>query len=614
MTKIYDYYIEPCQLCISRNGSTYDICGWCNDSDTHYKKSDGSFPGDWISIPHGGYGYPFHELPHPNREYFKDNKLVESSLGKLPTDVLMPEVEQALSRNKTIQRIHENSHSTSVDNILNTFLPSNNETILSSKIDEFTEKYYSPYVNTLSLNSHSKLPTGRFDQYTLGVTISGLDQEFVKESQLAFETLKREVGSDLSLDVDVNQLLKSYPELKNIIIVLELLSHENFHLYQTLVLKTPYKLYESSMQIANLRAMILFSMIREEVKVDIDKHNSIFFNIESFENEEAKDTLESLFLLYKSNADVIENFFSYKECDLEFDVVDIFEGAAFCFQKIINRTSSVETFSVPDNSYYMRSKKYFNFKGGSNDILYLLFCHLSLKYGLLDDGGFMDVMPTPQKVFHYLCNFIEEIELLFDNTRFSNKPYFGSSTSEILRRLDVELNSDESEFFDSLKVNSEQIQLISTISKAIQLCQKKVEELFMITKVKFSDPVSCINDARGLAIKEKIVSDYPAFESDKFLVALITIPAFGQKFICSELPNYMSVTYQGLMGMELTLEEENTIYSIVNEIDQLYRGPVYCCPEHEEATLSVLSQCRHEFSLNMRVQSLFGLSLNDIVD
>ncbi len=83
----YDYYIEPCQLCISRNGSTYDKCGWCNDTDTHYMISEGKYPGDYIKIPSGGLGYPFHNSAHSTRKYYRNSAYIDGSLGKKPNDV-----------------------------------------------------------------------------------------------------------------------------------------------------------------------------------------------------------------------------------------------------------------------------------------------------------------------------------------------------------------------------------------------------------------------------------------------------------------------------------------------------------------------------------------------
>jgi len=52
--KDYDYYEEPCQLCISRNS---DRCGWCNGTHKVRFREDE--------------GYPWHNRPHEKRIYTK---------------------------------------------------------------------------------------------------------------------------------------------------------------------------------------------------------------------------------------------------------------------------------------------------------------------------------------------------------------------------------------------------------------------------------------------------------------------------------------------------------------------------------------------------------------
>ena len=55
----YDYYIEPCQLCISRGTNTNEFggCGWCAEGEeTYFKNSNKKYIGNYIKIPYKGYG------------------------------------------------------------------------------------------------------------------------------------------------------------------------------------------------------------------------------------------------------------------------------------------------------------------------------------------------------------------------------------------------------------------------------------------------------------------------------------------------------------------------------------------------------------------------------
>jgi hypothetical protein len=88
--KYYDFYREPCQLCISRaDEGKFELikgCGWCNDTDTHYRESC-EYPGDIIEVQSGGSGYPFHDSPHPKRKYYRDGTHLELLDGSYPIDV-----------------------------------------------------------------------------------------------------------------------------------------------------------------------------------------------------------------------------------------------------------------------------------------------------------------------------------------------------------------------------------------------------------------------------------------------------------------------------------------------------------------------------------------------
>lgn len=85
----FDYYIEPCQFCITRakNGADISECGWCGSGeDTHYRSSH-EHPGNIVKIPADGYGYPYHDSPHPERKYYKDGRHILEMDGQAPADL-----------------------------------------------------------------------------------------------------------------------------------------------------------------------------------------------------------------------------------------------------------------------------------------------------------------------------------------------------------------------------------------------------------------------------------------------------------------------------------------------------------------------------------------------
>ena len=93
-------------------------------------------------------------------------------------------------------------------------------------------------------------------------------------------------------------------------------------------------------------------------------YRAIFHRIPDITDKENKENIEQLFDLYRLNVNIQNNFFLYQESST-LNVVDLFEGAAFCFQKIINRTFELETFLPKEDSPYLKANKVFKANGGS---------------------------------------------------------------------------------------------------------------------------------------------------------------------------------------------------------------------------------------------------------
>lgn len=60
----FSYYIEQCQLCLSRG--KHHSCGWCTDDDTD--AGDGR-----VKLPKDDQGYPYHNQAHSSRKYYDGN-------------------------------------------------------------------------------------------------------------------------------------------------------------------------------------------------------------------------------------------------------------------------------------------------------------------------------------------------------------------------------------------------------------------------------------------------------------------------------------------------------------------------------------------------------------
>ncbi|TAN46118.1 MAG: hypothetical protein EPN26_15810 [Rhodospirillales bacterium] len=104
----YDYYIEPCQFCITRakNGADISECGWCGSGEDTRHRSSHEHPGDIVKIPAGGYGYPYHDSPHPERKYYRGGRHIPALDGDTPLDGSTPPDSHAEKTNTTDDTLH----------------------------------------------------------------------------------------------------------------------------------------------------------------------------------------------------------------------------------------------------------------------------------------------------------------------------------------------------------------------------------------------------------------------------------------------------------------------------------------------------------------------------
>lgn len=588
----YDYYIEPCQLCISREGKTYESCGWCHDSDTFHANRD-TYPGNYIKIQYGGDGYPFHDTPHLTRVYFKNGNRIEGSGASIPKD--------ELDENTIDLDALEIQEIGSV------------QCRKKGQVNEFVKRYYHSNNRELKLEGKSSILTGNFDYYTLGISFSGLSDQLVESSKNVLAEMEKKYGNQLNKQVDLNALITEFPALLDLKIGEELFAHEYFHLYQTLTLGSAYKLYESSREIAYLKVIILFSLISEDYKFDIDLKETIFHRISSITCEDNRRSIESLFDMYRLNVDLLDNFFMYNR-EAELNIVDLLEGEAFFFQKLVNRTIDIETFSPKENSPYLKAYNIFKSQGGSELIVFLIFCNLSLKYGMLDDGDFMAIMPTPPDIFLHLCDSINELESILTPSMLSNNFFGHPSVSDKFEMWGITLKEVEKDLLNSTHLHEDEVYAVSLTCKLIEASSEKVESLFKERKVKFSVSDVSISDPRAKAIKDSILSATPAFGSDAFLAIFLVNYAFSHEFVFKEFGKHLNVEYSGLFDRQITARQEDEIYKLATEIDQLQKmGMVYCCSEHGEVSFSIFSSCSNPTSLNSRVYSFFDKSLLDLI-
>lgn len=498
---------------------------------------------------------------------------------------------------------------------------------MSNQLKEFAHQYYAACQGrNLNLNPNKKLPVGEFDRHTLGVNFSGIDEDHVNKMKKALSDIEKLYNSkDIFSKHDVSNLINKNPDLISLVILQELQFHEYFHLLQTLLLPSCYQLYKASREMATLKVMIFGWYLKKGGKFSLDKNLSVFEYLDFIKDNDVQEYLRSLFELYRGNTSIVKNFFSYTENNTHVNMVDLMEGSAYFFQKIASRSISINTFTPKKDSPYLIAHQYFKKNGGQEDLLFIILCHISLKYGVLDDGDFMELMPTPQDIFQSLCSKIENYNKYLSNIPRTLTPLtrkFTLDMSETYSPLEKlqkwGFSIEEQDCCFNNEMNSQTDEELYATGKIMELCkiiESDVQKYFAKAGVKFRKSLVEPEEVRASSIKEKLKYDYKNIESYLFLSLLLTNYVFSVTMLNKYLPQIKNVQYKGLFSEKTNTLMDDNLYRIVNDIDSLIiNGVAPCCQEHGKLPFRKLIICENKAGLNNRVKSLAGVDLREILE
>nr|WP_320049125.1 hypothetical protein [uncultured Desulfuromonas sp.] len=489
---------------------------------------------------------------------------------------------------------------------------------MNNKLSEFANQYYSVFRNrSLNLDSNDELPIGEFDRYTLGVSFSGIDEHYLNKAKEALSDIEEYGhGNDIFEKLDSMDLLKSNPKLISLFILKELQSHEFFHLLQTLLLPSCYSLYKASREMASLKVMIFGLYLKTGSKFSLNKELSIFEYLDSVSDDDIRGYLERFFDMYRYNTNIVDNFFSYSEKDTRVNMIDLMEGSAYFFQKLSNRTMSIDTFTPKKDSPYLVAHDHFTKCGGKENLLFVVLCHLALKYGILDDGDFMEIMPTPQDIFESLCNQVDRYNDYLSDIPFSFSLFGSYSPLEKLEKWGFS-TEDRDHCLEKEMVGMSDEELYAT-GKIMGLCniiEADVQKHFENARVKFKKSRIEPDETRASSIITKIRNDHAAFESYLFLSLLLANNTFSSTMLSGYLPKIKDVEYKGLFSENTNTLMDDNLFRLVDDIDSLLvNGVANCCQEHGSIPYRKLIACENKAGLNQRVENLVGIGLRGIFE
>lgn len=439
-----------------------------------------------------------------------------------------------------------------------------------ARIKFFTKNFYLD--NVESLNAHSKNIKGEIDRISLYISYAGIDDSLLDRIDAILSDFKEKYGKAVSCDAK-NFIEEQSKELIELIELQEIISHENFHLLQFLTCESVNTFYKASRKHNLLRYYLLSEIIKQEVKIKPSHDENIFTSILRLKVNDI-DYFNEVIRNSRIESMIVKNFYNYKSKKTDLTIIDIFEGAAIAFQKIVNKSEKITTLydtELTNVKKYFGAWNYFKEKGGNKRVIFFIVAYQSLKYGLLDDGDYMNVVPIPQNIFVMLCENISKYESELNCPLFGT-PFFIDSE---LSKLNLEN--------DKISAIYKLVNIFNIVKEDIRIYSKKVNT-YHDDNI-FERSVDC-NDSLYSpmkAISENICKDYPLFTKDYFVPILLVDYAFYTKFIFSYLPSLLNeIEFNGVSGKNSNIRAENFIFRLVDDIDKLVRfGHTYCCDNHK---------------------------------
>ena len=289
--------------------------------------------------------------------------------------------------------------------------------------------------------------------------------------------------------------------------------------------------------------------------------------------------------------------------------IDLVEGEAFAFQELTTGTIGEEIFKPKKTSVYKKAFHLFSDEvtKGDNESKYLVFilvCHLSLKFG---SSRYVGDEYTASAIFEYLLkssnNYIEiynspKIELKTINTY--KKWLYGNEYTGILNEFQTTHFLKTSQILDLIE--QDVLIYFRTFIFSNSYMENK-EDLFYSKTVQHFD-------RKMKPIKELLEKKYQGFSSKYYIALLIAgnnnvLRDFVQ---CVRGEDILDLEIKSPNGRYITLEQDNYIFQIMTDFQKLLEnGGTYCCEEHGFSTKKrTIMKCGNSDSLRMRFKNLFG--------
>lgn len=605
----YDYYIEPCQLCISRgtNINSYGGCGWCAKNEDTYHASDNRYIGDIIKIPYEGYGYPFHEIPHETRKYYKNNKYINNSKGTVPSDVTQWDIRHAHARNRDAKSLlkylctidlkeikQDEIHERSLESFLQKTNNLNNEIIYSP--EKFNIK-------------------GKIEFRYLTYTLNGLDEHDFSNMEESKYLLDNKLTDVFTSKLDKNLQFK---------LLMEVVFHESFHIYQAVNYKPLSLSFEAERRLSTLKWMLsedYFIDRRHNISIG-DSFYSLLYHLNK-ESELYNTILLQFSYCIKDVDFLLEYNNKYKKNNLS--LIDLIEGQAYIFQLGFVRDNLDHDIIVKNENIkdvYINAWLFYKEHGGYDWEEFIFFVEMSFKNGVVIDSNHLSGSSghNPSVLFYYLC--INQRNIIYKSVSSVNN----KDLMLFIEKQKIVLNNELVLYFS----NIDQLQIASFFSRVMYIdsIQDSIFDFYNNIGTSEGDLnnmnglLSSLDDVRHGQADERISSVTNNLKE----INPILVSKYSLAFILSfkdifykdffDINNIANMSeYTGGFGDDLiSLDVENNILDIIESFESLSQHKrAYCCTKHGIASLRKILSCHENNNLSDNVKKEFNRSLSDMI-
>ena len=457
------------------------------------------------------------------------------------------------------------------------------------------------YLDGGGLDMQSPSYSGNIDRVSLYISFFGINTSMIDKVKTLLSEIENN-ESDFHTQHETSELLKKYPKLNMLYEMQEVMSHEHFHLLQFLSCQSVNTFYKAVRKHHVIRVHLLSEIIRLNVKLDRNSDTNLFDAILKLNDETSENRFMKSIAAAKMETATVKNFYSYRSDKTDLDIIDIMEGSTIAFQKLVNKIDNVQTafneeYLQSDSKFEQEYKKYYgawNYykkQGGVQRVIFFIITHQSLRYGLLDDGDYMNAVPIPQDLFIVLCQNI---------SRYENEL---NSLGGVPFGIDKDLSSFE--------LDSEQTKAVYKLKSIFNLVKEDIKTYSKEVNIYHDDATfekeityeSSYMWSPLRTIDEKIKDDYPIVKSEFFLPLLLINYGFFTKFIFQYLPKMLNrVEFQGIFQNDSDMQSDNFFLKITDDIDEYLRTSFTTCCDNHESKVQIfdLMHCDNENSLKNR--------------